>query len=335
MGPGPAVTIADVEAAAERIEGRVHRTPVMRGRSLDEASGAEVFLKCENLQRAGSFKIRGATNAIASLSDEERARGVVTHSSGNHAQALALAAAGFGVPATIVMPRSAPPVKRAATEGYGATVVTCDDDLLSRETTAASVLEETGGVLIHPYDDPRIVAGQGTAALELFDEVGDLDVLMTPVGGGGLASGSAIVCGAREPEVRFVACEPRGADDAARGLAAGRRVERHVPDTIADGLLTTLGAWNFRILKGHGAEVTTVSEVAIVDAMRFVWERCKIIIEPSSAVPVAALLGGALGDDPGRVGIILSGGNVSLDAQFGPMRAAAEARDAGRVASNV
>ncbi len=323
------VTFTDVEAAAGRIEGRVHRTPVVTCRALDDVTGGEVHLKCENLQRAGSFKIRGATNAVARLPENVRARGVVTHSSGNHAQALALAARSFGVPATIVMPRSPPPVKRAATEGYGARVVTCEDDLDSRESTAAAVIEETGGVLVHPYDDPHIIAGQGTAALELFEQVEGLDLLLTPIGGGGLASGTAIVT-AQHAGVRYIACEPAGAADAARGLATGERVASHVPDTVADGLLTTLGVRNFAVLRDHGVEVVTVSESAIVDAMRFVWERTKMLIEPSSAVPVAALIGGAFGEDPGRVGIVISGGNVALDALFDPLRATAAGRDARR-----
>lgn len=315
-----AVTFQDVLDAHARIRDRVHRTPVMTSRSVDARAGCQVFLKCENLQRAGAFKIRGATNAIAQLSDEERKRGVVTHSSGNHAQAVALAARSFGIKATIVMPESAPAVKRAATEGYGARIVTCSDDLASREATAGKVIEEMGAVLIHPYDDPRIVAGQGTAALELLDTVPDLDTVLVPVGGGGLASGTTVTCHAQDRPVAVVACEPKGADDAFRSLKTGVRVTEHKPKTIADGLLTTLGEVPFDILRRHEVPVVTVGEDEILDAQRFVWERTKLIIEPSSAVPFAALFNGSVDVREKQVGVIVSGGNVDLSGWFEGLR---------------
>jgi threonine dehydratase len=312
----PPVLPAEVAAAHERIRTYVHRTPVLRSRTLDHISGASVFLKCENLQKTGSFKVRGATNTLAMLADEVRERGVVTHSSGNHAQALAQAAAWFRVPCTVVMPENAPGVKRRATEGYGARVVPCAPTLAAREEATARVIAATGAVLVHPYDDPRIIAGQGTAARELLEEVPDLDVVVAQVGGGGLLSGTALAAAAHrertEHDTRVWGGEPRGADDAHRSLASGVRVAEHVPDTIADGLLTTLGKIPFEVLRSLDVPVRVVSDEEIVAAMRLLWERAKLVVEPSGAVALAAVLGAREQVAGRRVGVILSGGNVDV-----------------------
>ena len=307
------VSIDDIKTAAARIAGRVHRTPVLTCAALDGLTGASLFFKCENFQKVGAFKMRGATNAVLSLSDDEAARGVATHSSGNHAQALALAAQMRGISAYIVMPSSAPAVKRSAVEGYGAEIITCEPTLQAREETLASVVERTGAVFIHPYDNDSIIAGQGTTALELLEEVADLDVVMAPVGGGGLLSGTALTVKALLPDARVIAAEPTGADDAARSLAAGRIIPSVNPDTVADGLLTSLGERNFPIIQKHVTAIWTVGDQEIMAAMRLIWERMKIVIEPSSAVCLAAVL--ARPDEVAglRLGIILSGGNVDLD----------------------
>ena len=307
------VTLADVRAAAQRIAPYVHRTPVVTARSLDLATGARVFLKCENQQRVGAFKMRGATNAIALLTAEERARGVVTHSSGNHAQALALAARMLGADATVVMPATAPAVKREATEGYGARIVTCEPTQAAREAGTARVIQETGAVLIHPYDDARIIAGQGTAALELLDDVPDLDLILAPVGGGGLLSGTAIAATSVEG-TRVAGCEPYGADDAWRSLTSGERVTKQTPDTICDGLRTVLGEIPFRILTALGVEIVRVQDDEVRQALLTVLERTKQVIEPSAAIGVAALSAGRIAGKGLRVGVILSGGNVDLRA---------------------
>lgn len=302
-----------IRAAARRIAAHVHRTPVMRCSTLDEMVSARLEFKCENFQKVGAFKFRGAVNAVFSLEPEEAARGVATHSSGNHAQALALAARLRGVPALIVMPRGAPASKRAAVEGYGGRIIECEPTLEARETTLAKLVRETGAVFIHPYDDYRIIAGQATAALEVIEELGSLDRMMVPVGGGGLLAGTALAVHALLPDAKVVASEPLGADDAQRSLAAGRILPSIHPQTIADGLLTSLGERNFPIIAGHVEEILTVSEGAIERAMRLLWERAKLLVEASSALPLAALL-----ERPGiyqgeRIGIILSGGNVDFD----------------------
>jgi threonine dehydratase/serine racemase len=311
------VAAPDIDAvrqAARRIAPWAHRTPVLRSKFFDEQTGATVAFKCENFQKAGAFKFRGAANAVLSLSDEEAQRGVVTHSSGNHAQALALAARMRGIPATIVMPAGSAAVKRAAVEGYGATVIECAATLAAREETAAQVVQRTGGVFIHPYDDARIIAGQGTAALELLEDAPELDCIFTPVGGGGLLSGAAITAAALSPRTRVFGGEPTGADDAQRSLAAGQIVPSVNPKTVADGLRTSLGELNFSIIRRLVTEILTVDDAQTLAAMRLVWERMKIVIEPSSAVPVAALLANARRFAGMNVGVILSGGNVDLDA---------------------
>lgn len=308
------VTIEDIRGAADRIRPYIRRTPVLTSASLDRACGASVFLKCENLQRAGAFKFRGASNAVFSLSDTEARSGVLTHSSGNHGAALALAARRRGIPATVVVPTNAPAVKRAAIADFGARIVDCEPTLVARETTAARVIEETGAQLVHPYDDDRIIAGQGTAALELLEEAPDLDLILVPVGGGGLASGTAIAAHGISPSIRIWGAEPAGADDAYRSLAAGRLIPQTDPRTIADGLRTSLSERTFSILRYHLQGIVTVDEGSIVRAMWLVLERVKILIEPSSAVPVAALMEGRVRGAAGkRAGVILSGGNVDTE----------------------
>lgn len=305
-------TFADILAAAERIRPYAHRTPVLTCQSLDARVGAQVFLKCENLQKAGAFKFRGACNAVFSLTGTQAARGVATHSSGNHAQALALAARLRGIPAYIVMPANAPAVKQAAVADYGGIITLCEPTQAAREATLAQVVAETGAEVVHPYNDGRVIAGQGTAALELLADAPDLDVIIAPVGGGGLLSGVALATKALSPHVRVIAGEPAGADDAFRSLAAGQIVPSVAPQTIADGLLTSLGTLTFPIIREHVEQIVTVSEAAIIAAMRFLWERAKLVVEPSGVTPVAVLWEGKIDLRGLRVGVILSGGNVDL-----------------------
>jgi len=306
------VTWEAVEAAARCIAPYVRQTPVMTSRSVDDAARAEVFFKCENLQRTGSFKFRGACNAVAQLSEGERARGVLTHSSGNHAQALARAAQLHGVVAHVVMPEDAPEVKRSAARDFGARVIDCEPTHDGRIETAKRFEEESGARFISAHDDPHVIAGQGTAVCELVSETGPLDLVLAPVGGGGLLSGTLIAMRHLMPTAEVIGCEPAAADDAYRGLRAGERVTDFVPRTIADGLRTPLGERAFDILHSLAADLVLVSEAEIVAAMRFVWERMKILIEPSSAVAVAPLLTGSIDCAGKRVGVLLSGGNVDL-----------------------
>ena len=308
------VTYADVEAAARRIEGVAHRTPVATSRTLDERLGAKVFFKCENLQRMGAFKMRGAYNAIAQLTADERKRGVVAYSSGNHAQAIALASRLLETSATIVMPRDAPAAKREGAEGYGARVVAYDPATESREAIAAALHRESGGTLIPPFDHPHVIAGQGTAARELFEEVGRLDVLVTPCGGGGLLSGSALSAHALSPGCRVIGVEPEAGDDGVRSFRSGTLQTVANPRTIADGARTaSLGQITFPLIRERVADMTSVSDAQIVEAMRFLWERMKLVVEPTGALPLAALLSGRIEHAKGaRIGIVLSGGNVDL-----------------------
>ncbi|MBL6911074.1 MAG: pyridoxal-phosphate dependent enzyme [Pirellulales bacterium] len=307
------VQLEDIRAAAGRISKHAHRTPVLQSVSINRILGAELFFKCENFQKVGAFKFRGALNAIACLSEEKLKRGVATHSSGNHAAALARAAKLAGSNAHIVMPSNASTVKKAAVEGYGATITYCEPTLEARESTLNQILAREGRSLIHPYNDPRIIAGQGTAALELLEEVKDLEVVMAPVGGGGLLSGTSIAVSETLPSASVIGAEPLNADDAYRSMQSGEIEPSHSPQTLADGLLTSLGDLTFAIIKELCAGIVTVSEESIIEAMRLVWERMKIVIEPSAAVPVAALLE-KRGEIPGnRVGVILSGGNVDLE----------------------
>jgi threonine dehydratase len=309
MEPG----LDDIRAAAARIRDHVHRTPVFTCATLDALSGARLFFKCENLQRVGAFKLRGAMNAVLSLGREEAARGVATHSSGNHAQALAWAARVRGIPAFIVMPTSAPAVKRRAVAGYGAEIIPCEPTLAAREEALRAVVARTGAAFIPPYDDDRIIAGQGTAALELIEDAPDLDWVLCPVGGGGLLAGTALAVTGLVPGARVVGAEPAGADDAARSLAAGRRLPAESPRSICDGLLTSLGERNFPIIQRLVHAVWTVTDAEVVSAMRLVFERMKLVVEPSAVAGLAAALGHADELAGRRVGIILSGGNVDLD----------------------
>lgn len=300
----------DLERARERVSGVVRRTPIETCRTLDERSGASLFFKCEHLQRGGAFKLRGATNAVGALSDEEAGRGVATHSSGNHAAALAIAARRRGIAATIVMPVDAPAIKRAAVEGYGARIVPCGPTQAEREGTLAELVRETAATVVHPYDDARVIAGQATAACELLEDVPELDAIVAPVGGGGLLSGSTLAARFFAPGVRVIGAEPAWADDAAESLRLGERQPQRPPRTIADGLRAGLGVLPFAILRAHEVTIEVVSEDEIVDAMRTTWERAKLPIEASAAVAVAvALRGGFAGL---RVGVVLSGGNVDL-----------------------
>ncbi len=305
--------LSHVKEAAERIESLVHKTPVFTSESINEISGAEIFFKCENFQKSGSFKMRGAANAILSLSKKEREKGVATHSSGNHAQAVARAAQSVGTNAYIVMPNTAPGVKKRGVLSYGARITMCQPTQKAREETLKEVVAETGAAFIHPYDDYRVIAGQGTSALEFLNEVKDLDVIMAPVGGGGMISGTAIVTNALSPHTKIIACEPEGADDAYRSLQKGKIVPPpENPKTIADGLLTSLGDKTFAIIQQYVDEILTVSDEEIIEAMRLTWERMKIIIEPSCAVPLAALLKHKERFEGKRIGIIITGGNVDL-----------------------
>jgi threonine dehydratase len=309
-----ALTFDDVASAARRLAGVAYRTPVATSRTLDERVGARVFLKCENVQRMGAFKFRGAYNAISRLSDDERARGVVAFSSGNHAQAVALASRLLGTQATIVMPEDAPAAKRAATEGYGAAVVSYDPAREDREAIAARLREERGLALIPPFDHPHVIAGQGTAALELIEEAGELDALVVPCGGGGLLAGSALAARRLRPGCRVVGVEPAAGDDGARSFRAGTLQTVKNPRTIADGARTpSLGVITFAVIREHASDIVTVTDAEIVDAMRVLWERMKLVVEPTGALGVAALLARRV--DPGRrVGVVLSGGNVDLAA---------------------
>jgi threonine dehydratase len=307
------VTFADVQAAAERIRGMANRTPVFTSRTADRITGARVHFKCENFQRMGAFKFRGAFNAMSRLSAEERARGVLTFSSGNHAQAVALVGQLLEIPTVIVMPSDAPAVKVAATRECGAEIVAYDPATTVREELGQEIARERGLPVIPPYDHPHIVAGQGTAALELIEEVGDLDMLLVPCGGGGLLSGCAIAAGALSPQCRVIGVEPAQADDATRSFRSGTLHTVRNPDTIADGARTpSLGRITFPLVLRHVADMATVSEDAIRRAMRFLWERMKLVVEPTGALAAAALLEGVVPAKGARVGVILSGGNVDL-----------------------
>ncbi|HJL18559.1 MAG TPA: pyridoxal-phosphate dependent enzyme [Sandaracinaceae bacterium LLY-WYZ-13_1] len=311
-----AADLASIRAAHERIRAHVHRTPVMTSATLDRRAGARLFFKCENLQKGGAFKARGASHAIRRLDEPTAARGVVTHSSGNHAQAVALAARARGIPAHIVMPTDAPRVKRAAVEGYGATVHPCEPTLEARTTTAARVVAETGGTLVPPYDHPDVIAGQGTTALELLAQVPDLDAVVVPVGGGGLLAGMTLALRELAPDVRVFAAEPSGADDAFRSKRDGRRVDRHTPKTICDGLKTTLGELTWPVVRDLVEAVIPVEDLLTLPAMKLVFERMKLVIEPSAAVGLAAVLSSRFRRLEGleRVGVVFTGGNVDLDA---------------------
>jgi threonine dehydratase len=307
-------TFEDVLEAAERIRGHVHRTPVMTSRAIDGIAGARLFFKCENLQKVGAFKARGATNAVLALDEEAAGRGVATHSSGNHAAALAYAASLRGVPAHVVMPSSAPPVKKAAVAGYGALITECEPTLEAREATLEAVVERTDATFVHAYDNPMVIAGQGTASLELINDAPDLDIVMAPVGGGGLMSGTAIAVSSSRPDITLWGSEPAGANDAFRSLRDGTRYPSVNPRTVADGLLTSLSERTFRILSARLEGILTVGEASIIRAMRLIWERTKLLVEPSGAVPLAAVLEHTEQFADRRVGLIISGGNIDLES---------------------
>lgn len=311
---GYTISLADILAATDRVRGIIHRTPVFTCSTINTLAGRSVVFKCENLQKTGSFKYRGATNAVQRLDAGQAIAGVVTHSSGNHAQALALAARKRGIPATVIMPKTASPVKQAAVRGYGGQVILCEPTLEARESAAAAAVSRSGGTLIPPFDHPDIIAGQGTAAVELLEDYPHLDAVIAPVGGGGLLSGVAIASRNIKPSLRVFGAEPCGADDAARSKAAGHWLPQTQPQTIADGLLTSLGQWTWPIVRDQVEAVFTVSDDEIRAAMRIVWERMKLVIEPSAAVAVAVVLSASFRELAGiaSVGIVLSGGNVAF-----------------------
>lgn len=309
------LTLELIRSARERIRDKIIRTPVLTNELLDGQAGAALFFKAENLQKIGAFKARGATNAVFMMSDAEAAKGVVTHSSGNHAAALARAAKLRGIPAYIVMPTNSPKAKQASVQRLGGKITFCEPTVVAREAAASKLVAETGATLVHPFNDLRVMAGQGTATLELLEDIPDLDIVMCPVGGGGLLSGTAVAAKGAKPGIRVIAVEPARADDAYRSFKAGHIVlDGPAPDTIADGLRTRLGDKTFREIREHVDDVVTVSEGAIVQAMRSLWENLKVVVEPSAAVPYAAIIEQKLPVAGKRVGIILTGGNLDLDS---------------------
>ncbi|MFY0688368.1 MAG: pyridoxal-phosphate dependent enzyme [Cyclobacteriaceae bacterium] len=305
-------SLSDIKRAHTRISKFIYDTPVVTSHSVDEMCGAQIFFKCENLQKTGSFKMRGATNTILSIRPEERQNGIATHSSGNHAQAVANAANAAGNKAYIVIPKNAAKVKIDAVKGYGGEVILCEPNEKARIQACSEIIEKTGAVFVPPFDHPHIIAGQATAAKELLEETPDLDSVLTPVGGGGLSAGTALSVKYIIPNTQVILAEPAKADDAYKSFNAGKLIPVKDPNTIADGLKTSLGKLNFEIIKENVSDVVTVSEKQIVDAMRIIWERMKIIVEPSSAVPLAAVLKDKKRFKGQKVGIILTGGNVDL-----------------------
>lgn len=306
-------TFDDVCVAHERIKPWIHRTPVLTSRTLNERAGAELFFKCENLQKAGAFKVRGATNAVFGLDEEAAARGVATHSSGNHALSLARAAQCRGIPCSVVMPHTAPKAKMEAVAAYGGTITTCEPSLSARERTLNGIIEKSGANFVHPYNDPRVIAGQGTCSRELLEQAGQLDAVIAPIGGGGMISGTSLTCSNVAPNTRVYAGEPEQADDAQRSFYAGHIIEDDAPNTVADGLRVSLRPYTWHFVSSIVSDILLVSEAEIIEAMRFVWKRMKLVIEPSSAVAVAAVLKNTELFAGQRVGIIVTGGNVDLD----------------------
>ena len=307
-------TFDDMLAAHDRIAPYVHRTPVLTSSFLNELTGAQLFFKCENLQKAGAFKVRGASNAVFGLSDAEAKRGVCTHSSGNHALSLSYAAGRRGIPCNVVMPRTAPQAKKDAVRGYGGVITECEPSTTSREAVFAEVQARTGGDFVHPYNDPRVIAGQGTCSRELMAQTDGLDMVVAPIGGGGMISGTCLTLSHLAPEVQIIAAEPEQADDAARSFRAGHIIADDAPDTIADGLKVPLKDLTWHFVSNHVSNVLTASEDQIVDAMKLTWKRMKIVMEASSAVPLATILANKDRFAGKRVGIIITGGNVDLDA---------------------
>ena len=309
-----AASIDDIRAAAERIKGVGHRTPILTSQTMDKMAGRKLFFKCENLQKVGAFKLRGGWNAVSMLNDEEAANGVCTHSSGNHAQAVAFSAMKRGITSYIVMPNNVPDVKLDAVKGYGANITLCEPTLEARKKTLDEIAKKTGAQVVHPFNNPNVIAGQGTAALEMIEDLGTLDAIIAPIGGGGLMSGTCIATRSLLPEAKLFGAEPAGADDAYHSLKQGKIIPQTNPDTICDGLLTSLGEYTWNILKDHLEAIYTVTDDEVINAMRLVWERMKIIIEPSSATAVAVVLKSEFKALKGleKVGIILTGGNVEL-----------------------
>ncbi len=300
-------SIEDIKRAYQRIRDFANKTPVFTSRTLNKITGALVYLKCENFQKMGAFKFRGAFNTLSLLSEEEKAKGVITHSSGNHAQAVALSSSILGIKATIVMPKGASEVKKRATKDYGATVVFCENTLKSRTEVSNKLIEKHGYMLIHPYDNDNIINGAGTAALELIQEVGDLDIVIAPLGGGGLLSGTAIATKGLLPNAKVYGVEPELADDAYRSVQAGKLILSTYPNTIADGLRTSLSERTLNIIKKHVDGILLVSESEILEGMRFIWERMKLVVEPSGAVPLSAIISGKLSVKNKKVGLVISG----------------------------
>ena len=305
--------LPDMQAARERIARHIHRTPIFTSRMLNELSGAELFFKCENFQKAGAFKARGAANAVFSLSDDEAARGVATHSSGNHGTCLSYAAGRRGIPCTGVMPRTAPQAKKDAVKGYGGRVGLGEPSTSSREAVFAQVVAETGAEFVHPYNDPRVIAGQATCSAELIEQVEGLDAVVAPIGGGGMISGTCLTLSNLAPAIKIYAAEPEQADDAYRSFKAGHIIADDAPNTVADGLKVPLKDLTWHFVRNHVTDVLTASEEEIVDAMKLTWKRLKIVMEPSSAVPLAAILKNRDAFAGKRVGVIITGGNVDLD----------------------
>lgn len=306
-------TLADMLIAHERIRPHIHRTPVLTSGFIDDLAGAELFFKCENLQKAGAFKARGASNAVFGLSDAQAAKGVATHSSGNHGTCLSYAAGRRGIPCTVVMPRTAPQAKKDAVRGYGGRVVECEPSTTSREAVFAEVVAQSGAEFVHPYNDPRVIAGQGTCSKELLEQVPDLDAVIAPIGGGGMVSGTCLTLSNLTPDVRIYAAEPEQADDAARSFRAGHIIADDAPETVADGLKVPLKDLTWHFVRNHVTDILTASEDEIVEAMKLIWKRMKIVMEPSSAVPLATILKNPDVFAGKRVGVIITGGNVDLD----------------------
>jgi threonine dehydratase len=306
-------SLADMLIAHERIKPHIHRTPVLTSRVINELSGAELFFKCENLQKGGAFKARGASNAVFGLNDAQAAKGVATHSSGNHGTCLSYAAGRRGIPCTVVMPRTAPQTKKDAVRGYGGKVVECEPSTTSREAVFAEVVAETGAEFVHPYNDPRVIAGQGTCSKELIEQVDGLDAVIAPIGGGGMVSGTCLTLSNLAPQIKIYAAEPEQADDAYRSFRAGHIIADDAPNTVADGLKVPLKELTWHFVSKYVTDIFTASEPEIVDAMKLIWKRMKIIMEPSSAVPLATILKNRDVFAGKRVGVIITGGNVDLD----------------------
>ncbi len=305
-------TLEDMLVAHERIKLHIHRTPVLTSSFLNELTGAELFFKCENFQKAGAFKVRGASNAVFGLDEETAKAGVATHSSGNHALSLSYAAGRRGIPCHVVMPRTAPQAKKDAVRGYGGIITECEPSTSSREAVFAEVEARTGAEFVHPYNDPRVIAGQGTCSKELMEQTDGLDAVVAPIGGGGMVSGTCLTLSNLAPEVKIFAAEPEQADDAARSFKAGHIIADDAPETVADGLKVPLKELTWHFVSNHVTDILTASEQEIVDAMRLIWARMKIVMEPSSAVPLATILKNRDVFAGKRVGIIITGGNVDL-----------------------